>query len=953
MKGVIKSKIQLTIPLLIAVCLLRSSAQAKYSGGTGEPNDPYQIAIAEDLMLLGESPEDYDKHFKLLADIDLSGYTGEEFNIIGERYYESGWVERPFTGVFDGNGHTVSNFSYTSTDRDYAGLFGFVDDPNAQIINLGLVNPDIEAGTGKRVGSLVGWLKTGRIVGCYVEDGSVSGDYSVGGLVGLAGGLEGQTGVTIINSYSTGNISGNEYLGGLIGGNNGTVDGCYSTCNVTGESYVGGLVGQNGAITGYWVFIMISGTISNCYSTGSTSGNGCVGGLVGFNYVGTITNCYATGEVLGKGEGGGLVGTAVMGEVKASFWHIETSGQTTGDGGEGKRTTEMKTAATFLEAGWDFVDETENGTEDIWKISEGFDYPRLWWEQRIVEPIRISNVLLGTGTVEDPYLIYTAEDLNLIGLGVRYLDKHFKLMADINLSGRTYSTAVIPEFAGTFNGNGHMITHFTIVGVSYLGLFGRLESGAEVRDLGIVDVNITSTSKAGSLVGENSGGSIINCYSSGNVSGYEYIGGLVGYNGGSITTSNSTCTVSGLSVDSWWGNLAGIGGLVGYNSGSIAMSCSTGSVRGSEEVGGMVGENGGSVTASCSYSKVQGEVATGGLAGRHSSGNIVDCYAEGEVIGDWYVGGLVGSNGSPVMYGRTGAIHNCYAVTDVIQGRDVGGLLGLDWGGTIINSFWDIQKSGQTESGGGTGLTTAEMQTAITFLEAGWDFVGESENGTEDIWWIDEGQGYPRLWWERDDLFFLVVDDFESYNDLEVSNEIWNTWIDGYDNPNNGSEIGEINPPFVGWGISHTGKESMPYYYNNSGPANYSEATANAANLMAGRDWTKHRIMTLSLWFRRFHESDPWFGGRENEPEPMYVALANINGPAIAVYHDDPNVTQIAEWTKWRIDLQEFADQGVDLTNINTISIGFGYKDNPQPGGSGKMHFDDIRLYRSASEPAP
>ncbi len=751
MKGVIKSKILWRITLLITIFSLSLPAYAKYGGGTGEPNDPYQVATAEDLMLLGGSAEDYDKHFILTADIDLSGYTGEEFNIIGERYYESGWVERPFTGVFDGNGHTVSNFSYTSTDRDYAGLFGFVDDPNAQIINLGLVNPDIEAGTGQFVGSLVGWLETGRIVGCYVEDGSVSGDYSVGGLVGLAGGLEGQTGVTIINSYSTGNISGDEYVGGLIGFNNGTVDGCYSTCNVTGKGYVGGLVGQNGAITGYWVFIMISGTISNCYSTGSTSGNGCVGGLVGFNYVGTITNCYATGEVLAKGEGGGLVGSVVMGEVEGCFWHIETSGQTISNGGEGKTTTEMKTAATFLDAGWDFVDETENGTEDIWKISEGFDYPRLWWEQRIVELIRISNVLLGTGTVEDPYLIYTAEDLNLIGLGVRYLDKHFKLMADINLSGRTYSTAVIPEFAGTFNGNGHMITNFTIVGVSYLGLFGRLESGAEVGDLGIVDVNIISSSKAGSLVGENSEGSIINCYSSGNVSGYQYIGGLVGYNGGSITTSNSTCTVSGLSVGSWWGKLAGIGGLVGYNSGSIAMSCSTGLVRGSEGVGGMVGENAGSVTASCSYSKVQGEVATGGLVGRHSSGEIVDCYAEGEVIGEWYVGGLVGSNGSGVMSSRTGAIHNCYAVTDVIQGRYVGGLLGFDWGGTIINSFWDIETSGQLTSTGGTGLVTIQMQTVDTFLKAGWDFVDETTNGTEDIWWIDEGQGYPRLWWEAFD----------------------------------------------------------------------------------------------------------------------------------------------------------------------------------------------------------
>jgi len=68
--------------------------------------------------------------------------------------------------------------------------------------------------------------------------------------------------------------------------------------------------------------------------------------------------------------------------------------------------------------------------------------------------------------------------------------------------------------------------------------------------------------------------------------------------------------------------------------------------------------------------------------------------------------------------------------------------------GNISHSFWDIETSGQAISTGGAGRTTAEMQTADTFLEAGWDFVDETANGTEDIWWILEGQDYPRLWWE-------------------------------------------------------------------------------------------------------------------------------------------------------------------------------------------------------------
>jgi hypothetical protein len=102
---------------------------------------------------------------------------------------------------------------------------------------------------------------------------------------------------------------------------------------------------------------------------------------VGYNnWGGSIANSYSTGEVSGGGNYvGGLAGRN-GGEVIDSFWDIETSRQVTSDGGMGKTTTEMQTASTFLEAGWDFVDETANGTEDIWWILEGQDNPRLWWE---------------------------------------------------------------------------------------------------------------------------------------------------------------------------------------------------------------------------------------------------------------------------------------------------------------------------------------------------------------------------------------------------------------------------------------------------------------------------------------------------------------------------------------------------------------------------------------------
>ena len=93
-----------------------------------------------------------------------------------------------------------------------------------------------------------------------------------------------------------------------------------------------------------------------------------------------VTNCYSTGMVSGETKVGGLIGDAEFISTSNCFWDVNASRQAQSDGGTGLTTSLMHTATTFLEAGWDFVDETANGTEDIWKISEGLDYPRLWWE---------------------------------------------------------------------------------------------------------------------------------------------------------------------------------------------------------------------------------------------------------------------------------------------------------------------------------------------------------------------------------------------------------------------------------------------------------------------------------------------------------------------------------------------------------------------------------------------
>jgi len=123
------------------------------------------------------------------------------------------------------------------------------------------------------------------------------------------------------------------------------------------------------------------GIIAASYSEASVTGNGIeVGGLVGDNYGGSIVRSYSSGLVTYTANVGGVVGWGEANDVLASFWDTETSGRSKSAGGTGKTTAEMQTASTFLEAGWDFVGETANGTEDIWWIDEGKDYPRLWWE---------------------------------------------------------------------------------------------------------------------------------------------------------------------------------------------------------------------------------------------------------------------------------------------------------------------------------------------------------------------------------------------------------------------------------------------------------------------------------------------------------------------------------------------------------------------------------------------
>jgi hypothetical protein len=387
----------IVIITVILMGMVAGNAEGKYGGGSGTPEDPYQIRDANHMQAIGADSNDWDKCFKLMADIDLRVFDGkdgrEEFNIIAPDTNDAKprFQGTAFTGIFDGNGHAISNFIYDSNERDYIGLFGCV---RGEIKDLDLLDPNINAGNGNYVGSIAGHLQSEIISNCRVKGGSVCGGDSVGGVVGISYGDSGQSIIRQCHSDTT--VSGRDFVGGLAGEYD-----HYKVISSIEDSSATGDVFATGNYTGGLVGWKCCGRISNCYSTGSVSGFFCVGGLMGYNAGSIISNCYSTATVSGAWRVGGLVGYhdgkitysysvgSVSGAyevgglvgynfwiVMACFWDIETSGEPNmcgydGDGccdpNYGKTTAEMKQQSTFK--GWDFI--------NVWGIGENQTYPYL------------------------------------------------------------------------------------------------------------------------------------------------------------------------------------------------------------------------------------------------------------------------------------------------------------------------------------------------------------------------------------------------------------------------------------------------------------------------------------------------------------------------------------------------------------------------------------------------
>ena len=671
---------------------------------------------------------------------------------------------------------------------------GLIGQNNAYVSNCsasGTVESTINSTTQGQVGGLVGWHGTSSIVNSFALGEVISSGVRTGGLVGEAN----SSGDSIINCYAAGDVSytgsstGSVYIGGLIVEMSVTeVSFCYATGDVdsgTGDR-AGGLMGQAGALT------------EDCYARGSVAGDGVIGGAVGLSTV-EVTRCYSTGAVSGNSIVGGFMGWRYSGTVNDCFWDTQTSGQATGigqGGGDatGKTTALMQTESTFTDADWDF--------DDDWYM------PMATNSQYPINNAYTIDFYGGDGSESSPWQISNEDQLLKVNenVGANYI-----LVEDITLVG-SYSGALIApvdtsagSFCGVFDGNGYTIEDLTITGSSdYVGLFGRVHDNGVVENLTLENVDIAGDEYVGSLVGR-SDGCIIDCHvvnsdpTSTGVSGYMYVGGLIGLTGQGHAVSDCTAAVGVSATNNF------VGGLIGQNNAYVWDCSASGTVESTivtvsssaGYAGGLIGWHGSSrlTDSYASGDVISSGSRTGGLVGEANitSESIINCYATGDVSytgsGTTYgficMGGLIGMSLTEVsscyatgdvdagavgdraggLMGQAGALtQDCYALGDVVGRNDIGGAIGLStvavancystgavsgssnvggfmgyrYAGTVTDCFWDTQTSGLATGIGQGGGDATGKTTALMQTESTFT---DADWDFDDIWVINSG--YP------------------------------------------------------------------------------------------------------------------------------------------------------------------------------------------------------------------
>jgi acyl carrier protein phosphodiesterase len=672
-------------------------------------------------------------------------------------------------------------------------------------------------------------------------------------------------------------VLGHDRVGGLVGFNNsGLINNCYASGSISGVTRVGGLAGCN-----------YQGNITNCYATGSVCGKENVGGLAGQNghyvnnwsFYGTITNCYSTGTVSGQSNTGGFVGLNSKGSVIDCFWDIETSGQGSSNGGTAKTTTEMQMSITFL----DWVDCCYGTSRNVWRIDEGNDYPRLWWEKTpssVIESLQPCLIHASNPSPPDG-IIYEDTWVSLSWSPGDCASSHRLFLGD-DFDDVNNGTG------GTFRGN-RTSTHYVV------GLPGSAYSGGLVRGTTyywrideINDMHPESPWK----------------------------GDVWSFTIPHIIAYEPSPPDGAIHEDTW-----------------VSLGWSPGDYAVSHDV--YFGDDFEEVNQGTEETFQNNQLSTSFVAGLPGS-----AYPDGLVPGITYYWRIDEVNDMHSESPRKGNIwsfwippYTAYNPNPHDGATFVDHNISLSWtaglGATLHSiyfgdNFDNVENATENVPQENTTYYPGPLELAKTYYWRVDEF--NTERGTEthkgDIWSFTTAD-------------FIIVDDFESYNDLDSSdpnsNRIFEMWIDGFDNPSiNGAIVGD----YWWWEqtIVHSGNQSMSFEYNNA--VGKSEATM---TLISNRDWTENGVDTLSIWYR---------GNPSNVAEIMYIVLNGFAG----FDNDNPNAAQVTTWTEWRTDLQEFAGQGVNLANVNSITLGFGNRDNPVAGGSGRMWFDDIRLYRSVPQ---
>ncbi|WP_133063253.1 GLUG motif-containing protein, partial [Sedimentisphaera salicampi] len=677
--------------------IINTDYPAASYGGEGAEENPFEISTVEDMISMGLRKPDWDKSFELVNDIDMNSVS----NYI---------PPVTFSGLFDGCGYSVINLSLDKNEignNTQLGLFGQIQ-PAGVVENLG-----IEAVTcmGNHEAGGVCGVNRGLIRNCNISGVVDCGRHWIGGVAGINRG-------DIRHCSFDGYIHGYFDVGGLCGTQNegGVIEFCYSDSEISGVDLVGGAVGRNQGeilfsscksdVESPWRcggFCGINeGSISSCSSETEIEGyNNWTGGFCGNHYEGVIEDCYSKGNVRGNKEVGGFCGENTKGLIRRCYSLAAVSGNENIGGFCG-----YNPEGTIIDCFWNTessgintsdggIGQTAAQMQDIntyldadwdftWESNNGSE--EVWYSEFEDFPVLTFEVqLLGKGTTEDPFIIEKPAGFSLISQNPKSC---YKLASDIDFSGKVFSKALVncadPGFQGVLDGRGCKIKN-VIISSSSSDYTGLFSKLSDGAE--IKDLTIENI----------------------DVTGYYYAGAICGKAEGAVIEN---CFAEG--------NVSGygyVGGFCGLSKESYISNCS-------------------------STGEVSGNVYTGGFIGSASDGYINNSYCQSNVLARFAVGGFLGGNSAEVT--------NCYSAGTVEVFGDsgyVGGFCGSEWSGTATSCFWDTEASGMDTSDGGTGLTTAEMQTLSTFTDAGWDFAGESANGEEDIWFMEAGE-YPELRWQ-------------------------------------------------------------------------------------------------------------------------------------------------------------------------------------------------------------